>query len=1171
MSEDDDFVSHAAPSTVATVLGFGTISFIATAMASRTYLLGDGKAIMAASKFDIHNSLSPVENSFVSLFVLLYHWMLLGLLLLVTYILQNHPPFPHGDRASFDPDYLSFLTFLLLFLVFSTAKRNDGKNVRDTEKKDEETDTPFPDIKASPYDFRDENSTNASVLPSIASRSSYMSDSSLRSLESEASIEDVELDNSRSQRKGQANKGRKGKGTKKEVRPFGIENAGNVDDLEDVGLLDADKPVKSMSRSVGSRSHASFKTSVLSIKSTARYSVVDVLNVNQSMEWKGFLSSCFLIYQITDAIKYDGEVNLFYNLSQLGGSCFVFLTGFGHAMYFYTRNNVRIGRVLRVMFRLNLTALLLCAAMNRSYMQYYVCPLHSLTFLMTYGVMRVQQSMNYSKYGLRIKMLILAALIYFIWDLDFGLFNLLFSPFISQGNTTALFPNGLLWVWYSESHMHHWIGFVGIIYAINFPITSLLLDKMDTLTNYLKTLAKSTIGGSLIMALILWASGPLMTPKLAFNSIHSYFAFLPILTFIYFRNVTQTLRAYHLEAFKEIGKISLEIYLFHHYLFLADDGTSTLILVPGYPKCNIVVSTSILFLISRSVQHVTASLAALMLPLDDDTKCLRSAVTISVITLVFYLVAFVLDSMKLTGITSVIIVILLFGIGLYHLIMVTTWTEYKNMGRQVSTGAMEEEDSLVLKSSPQIIGTMVILVIGMTWYILSMAGATGGFEPLKQNCEEYANKGIWSPVTPCNEFQRGFDTRGRYVGAYYANCEDGASMHWGWREKKANLKCNFRSRSEMEVKKKLNHRKIVFVGDLTVRSLYFALCRLLGDATAGAFNVANADHSDISKVLGNTRLEYKWAPLAFDQVSKLRDMRTKGNAGIKVADLIVAGGGTLDRLHIWATDEDQESHKAAVQKLSKELEFAPAPTIWCTPTTINTAALGNEEKRSQMNEMSISQIRKMYSDLEIEESANFVLDGPSYSRGRVSESYDGVLYPNSVYDAGIQIVVNSLDWLLPHPDTEDSAIPLSTPGVLSNPFLGMMMICFSMIGLFFFDGYFGFSYLSSLFVRKDPTSRSTRVGEQQRNLVSAIMPNDLYDEAFIPYHQRLKLPFHPSRHSSSSSNFDLQAQHKKSEPSYMQPRIASQDNDILSILDCDSTLGGASSQLSTRTRRTVFR
>jgi hypothetical protein len=104
-----------------------------------------------------------------------------------------------------------------------------------------------------------------------------------------------------------------------------------------------------------------------------------------------------------------------------GGSIlFVFMTGFGHAMYFYTRNNFRLGRVLRVLFRLNLTAFLLSATMNRPYILYYVCPLHSLAFLLTYGIMKAQQSSNYSKYGLRMKLLVLVAAIFLcgilIWD-----------------------------------------------------------------------------------------------------------------------------------------------------------------------------------------------------------------------------------------------------------------------------------------------------------------------------------------------------------------------------------------------------------------------------------------------------------------------------------------------------------------------------------------------------------------------------------------------------------------------------------------------------------------------------------------------------------------------------------------------------------------------------------
>ena len=931
-------------------------------------------------------------------------------------------------------------------------------------------------------------------------------------------------------------------------------------DLEDVRLLDDDGSMAPSVKSTDSRRRMSTKLSP-----GTSTSVVDVLNIHQSLEWKGLLSAAFLLYQLTDAVSYPNEVNLFYNASQVGASCFVFMTGFGHAMYFYTRNNFRLGRVMRVLFRVNLTAFLLCATMGRPYILYYVCPLHTLAFLMTYGVMRANQEANYSKYGLRMKLLVLVLAICCVWDFDFGLFDLLFSPFFSRGPPTDRLPDGPLWEWYYHSHMHHWIFFVGIIYAINYPITSLLLDKMESLSEQLLTLAKGTVGASLFVALALWSSGPFTTPKFAFDSTHSYFAFLPVLSFVYFRNVTPYLRQHHLAALKTMGKFSLETFLFHHYFFLADDGVSTLVLVPGYPKCNVVVSLILLLLVARTVHNLTTVLCGMTLPMDDDNKCIRSVVTFFVCGLGFYCLSVVLDTMDLTGATIVTIAILVIGFIIYQIIMGMTWTEYKNVGRQLPTDSSQEEETPIAKASPPIIGTMVILVLGITWHILSIAGATGGNLPLQRICEAYVNEGIWAPVSPCNEYQRGIDSRELLVGGYYRDCEEGATMHWGWRQTRPNVKCRFKSRTEEELQEKLSHRKIVFVGDLSVRSLYHALCRLLGDTSAGKYDATVADHADISQGIGSIRLEYKWAPLAFDQVSKLKDIRTKGNAGQKQADLLVVGGGALDRLHVWATDEDQESHKVAVQKLSKELEFASAPTIWCTPTTVNTPALGNDEKRNQMNEMAISEIRKMYVNLDVEESADFVLDGPSYSSGRVAESYDGVLYPSNVYDAGIQIIANSFDWLLPAADSEETLFGPPSPGSLSNPFLGLMMACFSMIGLLFFDGYLGFSYLSSLFVRK--ASFRAR-GEQQRTIASAVMPNDLYDEAFVPYHQRLKLPSHKTR--ASSVVFASQGRQKKSDENMQPPRQALQDADILSLLDNDSLLGGGSSQQS-RSRRSTGR
>jgi len=106
----------------------------------------------------------------------------------------------------------------------------------------------------------------------------------------------------------------------------------------------------------------------------------------------------------------------------------------------------------------------------------------------------------------------------------------------------------------------------------------------------------------------------------------------------------------------------------------------------------------------------------------------------------------------------------------------------------------------------------------------------------------------------------------------------------------------------------------------------------------------------------------------------------------------------------------------------------------------------------------------------------------------VAESFDGIHYPPSVYDAGTQIWLNALDWLMDTPDIAEIGLYLPKPGSMANPYLGLMIICIALIGLFFFDGYFGFSYLTQVFLMNDTVS-----------------PGELYDSAFMPIFKRLKV------------------------------------------------------------------
>jgi len=203
-------------------------------------------------------------------------------------------------------------------------------------------------------------------------------------------------------------------------------------------------------------------------------------------------------------------------------------------------------------------------------------------------------------------------------------------------------------------------------------------------------------------------------------------------------------------------------------------------------------------------------------------------------------------------------------------------------------------------------------------------------------------------------------------------------------------------------------------------------------------------------------------------------------------DLIIAGGGVWDKLHLSVTDEDQSSQEETIKTLASELKsmrkMFGAKVVWFVPPIINTMALNSDEKRAQISVGNVEEMRRMYAELGVPQSVSFVLDGPKFTQDRVSDSFDGVHYPNHVYDAGSQIVLNALDQVWGGDNKSViSRSYLPATSSLINPYLGMMMLCFIVIGLFYFDGYFGVGYLAQFFIKK-----------------TSLSPSELYKDAFDP-------------------------------------------------------------------------
>jgi len=230
-------------------------------------------------------------------------------------------------------------------------------------------------------------------------------------------------------------------------------------------------------------------------------------------------------------------------------------------------------------------------------------------------------------------------------------------------------------------------------------------------------------------------------------------------------------------------------------------------------------------------------------------------------------------------------------------------------------------------------------------------------------------------------------------------------------------------------------------------------------------------------------VEFKWASYAPEVVEAVN-----GFSDGKKPDLVVLGGGAWDKLWRYETDNDKKALKSAVEDLAKGIKKLRknVPVVWTTPTTINTAALSTPEKQERITEDEMKIIRDLYKSEGVLSASSFVIDGESFTSGRVLESFDGVHYPHNVYSAGAQILCNSMDWLLPEPNV-GLRPPPKQPGEMAHTKLGLLLLCFAAAGIFLFDGFMGFSYLAAIFA-------------------PSVAPKGLYYEAFSTLHQDRHLP-----------------------------------------------------------------
>mmetsp|Transcript_45076 Transcript_45076/g.109656 ORF Transcript_45076/g.109656 Transcript_45076/m.109656 type:complete len:1092 (+) Transcript_45076:338-3613(+) len=1029
-------VSAASVTTMASAMLFGTITFATAALATRAYMTGDDQRLFEKAAHPKSTALDV--KSLPSVYTLLFHSTVFGLILLYAYICEHHPPYPHADK-NYDADMFFFLTALLFVVSAFTWKKHDktiGNNSSDASKSSV--------VKKHASDV-----VEMTTPPSSGNSST------------------------------------------------GIMNGEGVDKKQQRGDPPDDSTVGS---NVGGR-HSGFSrlsgggllstlfsccaggtssSSSTEVRPVAEPNdKIEVLNRDQTEEWKGWMQFMFLLYHY-----YHAEP--VYNSIRIMITCYVWMTGFGNFSFFYLKADYGAVRVLQMLWRLNFLVLFLCLTQGTTYILYYICLLHTYYFFMVYITMRIGCHRNYTKWWIRIKMAVLAVVIFLVWDCDFGFFKMMHYPFL--GESPIMGANaGAMWEWYFRSTLDHWSTYLGMIFALNFPITSLWYRKLEAQSMVRQVLAKGAVGVGLFAIFFWWVTGPFMLGKFDYNQTNSYYGFIPLITYIYFRNLTPFLRNHTMELLHQIGKTTLETYLMQHHIWLTSDAKSLLTLVPGWPKINFLLVSLIYVYLSRRLYSLTLFLRGMMLP-DNKTACLRNLAGMGGVIGSFCALAYLLHSQGVLNLGMVGIISVVLGYILYSFLVRFTFGG-ESVVEEARYASTKSNTKPMTSAASILIGAVAVAALGLTWHHMAVTGASK-ILPLPATCGSYANQGRWVASHGCDEGPRGEAYRDLGVAPVSTCSSQNTAYVWGWEEQDPSTHCRFKQRDVKSLKKHLKERNVYFAGDSITRYMYHSFCRQLGIADAGAYNATDGKHQDISRQVGDINVDFLWAAYSMDVVEAVQNVTSFVTApNAKKPDLLVLGGGAWDRLWIYSTDQEKENLRKSVTTLAFKIDALKqlgVPVVWITPTTINTVALPSEEKRVNINEDEMTKVRDMYKELGVLSASSFVIDGPAFTSSRIAESYDGVHYPHSVYSAGSQILCNAVDWLLPVPN-EGPPKAAPQPGAMSHRLLGFMMLCIAAIGVFAFDGFTGFSYLAAFFV-------------------PGVSPKQLYYEAYSSLHQRMKLP-----------------------------------------------------------------
>ncbi|XP_016317701.1 CAS1 domain-containing protein 1-like [Sinocyclocheilus anshuiensis] len=341
-----------------------------------------------------------------------------------------------------------------------------------------------------------------------------------------------------------------------------------------------------------------------------------LLNREQTDEWKGWMQLVILIYHFSGASTF---IPVYMHVRVLVAA-YLFQTGYGHFSFFWLKGDFGLYRVCQVVFRLNFLVVVLCLVMDRPYQFYYFVPLVTFWFAVIYATMALwpqilQKQANGSAFWNLALLLKLLGLLLFICFFAYS--QELFEAVFSLWPVSKIFElQGSIHEWWFRWKLDRFAVINGMLFAFIY----LMLQKCQLLSEGKgEPLFSNKISSCLLfvsvvsfMTYSIWASG--CKNKSECNEMHPYISVVQILAFILIRNIPGYARSLYSSFFAWFGKISLELFICQYHIWLAADTKGILVLIPGNPTLNIIVSTFIFVCVAHEISQITNDLAQVAIP-----------------------------------------------------------------------------------------------------------------------------------------------------------------------------------------------------------------------------------------------------------------------------------------------------------------------------------------------------------------------------------------------------------------------------------------------------------------------------------------------------------------------------------------------------------------------------